>query len=54
MNILKGIFYGTMAWIILACVMSSIISGITAEKFLLICVSIAGGLWCYCVKDEEL
>jgi hypothetical protein len=54
MNILKGIFYATMAWLILACSMSMIINGFTIEKFLLIIVSIAGGLWCYCVKNEEL
>jgi hypothetical protein len=54
MNILKGIFYGTMAWLIIACLMSMIISGFTTEKFLLIIVSISGALWCYCVKDEDL
>ena len=54
MNILKGIFYGVIAWLILACTMSMIVSGFTVEKFLLIIVSIAGALWCYCVKDEEL
>jgi hypothetical protein len=53
MNILKGIFYGTMAWLILACGMSMIVSGFSTEKFLIICVSISGALWCYFEKDKE-